>query len=159
MPTANVSLIDLTIEYTRERQIFGRPILDNQAVHFRLAELRTEVESLRALTWHAVDEFVAGNDVTRLASMAKLKTGRLAREVADSCLQYWGGMGYTADNRISRAYRDGRLISIGAGADEVMLGIIAKLELPTVLVQEGGYLSDELGDNLVSFLRGTQAGV
>jgi citronellyl-CoA dehydrogenase len=60
--------------------------------------------------------------------MAKLKCGRLCREVADSCLQYWGGMGYTWDNPISRALRDGRLVSIGGGADEVMLGIICKLD-------------------------------
>ena len=121
-------LIDLTIEYTRERTTFGRPVLDNQVVHFRLAELRTEVEALRALTWSAIEQYVAGGDVTKLASMAKLKTGRLARELTDACLQYWGGMGYTADNPVSRAYRDTRLISIGAGADEIMLGIIAKLE-------------------------------
>ena len=121
-------MIDLTIEYTRQRQAFGRSVLDNQVVHFRLAELRTEVEALRALTWSAVEQYVAGRDVTRLASMAKLKSGRLAREVADSCLQYWGGMGYTADNPISQAWRDGRLTSIGGGADEVMLGIICKLE-------------------------------
>jgi citronellyl-CoA dehydrogenase len=121
-------LIDLTIDYTRERKTFGRPVLDNQVVHFRLAELRTEVEALRALTWSAVEKYVAGGDVTKLASMAKLKTGRLARELTDACLQYWGGMGYTADNPVSRAYRDTRLISIGAGADEIMLGIIAKLE-------------------------------
>ena len=62
-----------------------------------------------------------------LASMAKLKAGRLAREVSDSCLQYWGGMGFTWDNEASRAYRDTRLLSIGGGADEIMLGIIAKL--------------------------------
>jgi citronellyl-CoA dehydrogenase len=121
-------LIDLTIDYTRDRSAFGKPILDNQVVHFRLAELRTEVEALRALTWSAVEQYVAGGDVTKLASMAKLKTGRLARELTDACLQYWGGMGYTADNPVSRAYRDTRLISIGAGADEIMLGIIAKLE-------------------------------
>lgn len=121
-------LIDLTIEYTRERSTFGKPILDNQVVHFRLAELRTEVEALRALTWAAIEQYVAGADVTRLASMAKLKTGRLAREVTDTCLQYWGGMGYTFDNPVSRAFRDTRLVSIGAGADEIMLGIIAKLE-------------------------------
>jgi citronellyl-CoA dehydrogenase len=60
--------------------------------------------------------------------MAKLKCGRLSREVADACLQYWGGMGYTWDNPISRAFRDGRLTSIGGGADEIMLGIICKLE-------------------------------
>ena len=121
-------LIDLTIDYTRERKAFGQSILDNQVVHFRLAELRTEVEALRGLTYRAVALYVAGQDVTRLASMAKLKAGRLSREVADGCLQYWGGMGFTADNPVSRAYRDGRLNSIGGGADEVMLGIICKLE-------------------------------
>ena len=122
------SLIDQTIEYTRQRQTFGKSILSNQVVHFRLAELRTEVECLRALTYRAVESYVSGKDVTKLASMAKLKAGRLSREVADSCLQYWGGMGFTADNPISQAYRDGRLISIGGGADEIMLGIICKFE-------------------------------
>lgn len=121
-------LIDVTIDYTSERSAFGKPVLDNQVVHFRLAELRTEVEALRALSWSAVEQYVSGKDVTRLASMAKLKCGRLSREVADSCLQYWGGMGFTWDNPVSRAFRDGRLASIGGGADEVMLGIICKLE-------------------------------
>ncbi len=121
-------LIDLTIDYTRERKAFGRSILDNQVVHFRLAELRTEVAALRALTWQAVEQYVGGKDVTLLASMAKLKCGRLSREVTDACLQFWGGMGYTRDNLISRAWRDSRLVSIGGGADEIMLGIIAKLD-------------------------------
>jgi len=121
-------MIDQTIEYTRARKTFGKPILDNQYVHFRLAELRTEVECLRALTYAAVNDYTSGKDVTRLASMAKLKCGRLSREIADSCLQFWGGMGYTLENPISRAWRDGRLVSIGGGADEIMLGIIAKLE-------------------------------
>ena len=75
-----------------------------------------------------------GNDVTRLASMIKLKAGRLGRELTDSCLQYWGGMGYT-DIEISRFYRDIRLYSIGGGADEVMLSIICRymgtLPMPT----------------------------
>lgn len=121
-------LIDLTIDYTSQRQTFGKPVLDNQVVHFRLAELRTEVELLRALTWSAIEHYISGKDVTRLASMAKLKVGRLGRELSDSCLQFWGGMGYTKDNPIGRAYRDTRLYSIGAGPDEIMLGIIAKLE-------------------------------
>lgn len=121
-------LIDQTIDYTRQRKTFGRSILDNQVVHFRLAELRTEVEALRSLTYRAVESYISGKDVTKLASMAKLKAGRLSRKVADACLQYWGGMGFTADNPISQAYRDGRLISIGGGADEIMLGIICKLE-------------------------------
>jgi citronellyl-CoA dehydrogenase len=120
-------VIQDTIEYTRGRQIFGRPVLDNQVVHFTLAELQTEVEALRALVYRATELYVAGQDVTALASMAKLKAGRLTREVADKCLQFWGGMGFTWDNSVSRLYRDGRLTSIGAGADEVMLSILCKL--------------------------------
>jgi citronellyl-CoA dehydrogenase len=120
-------LIDATIAYCKERQSFGQPLIDNQAIHFRMAELHTEVELLRSLIYRAVEDYVGGSDVTMLASMAKLKAGRLAREVSDSCLQYWGGMGFTWDNVASRAYRDTRLLSIGGGADEVMLGIIAKL--------------------------------
>jgi citronellyl-CoA dehydrogenase len=120
------NVIAATIEYTRERKTFGQPIIDNQVVHFRMAELQTEVEALRALTYRAVELYIGGEDVTRLASMAKLKTGRLSREVTDACLQYWGGMGYTWENPVSRAYRDSRLGSIGGGADEIMLGIICK---------------------------------
>lgn len=118
--------IDATIEYTRERRAFNQSILDNQAVHFRLAELQTELECLRALVYRATQEYVAGQDVTNLASMAKLKAGRLSREITDSCLQFWGGMGFMWDNLVSRAYRDQRLCSIGGGADEVVLGIICK---------------------------------
>ena len=118
--------LEETIAYVRERQIFGQSVLDHQVVHFRLAELKTEIEALRALTYRAADHYLQGQDVTDLASMAKLKAGRLLREVPDACLQYWGGMGYTWDNPLSRAYRDGRLASIGGGADEVMLSIICK---------------------------------
>ncbi|WP_297722948.1 acyl-CoA dehydrogenase family protein [Limnohabitans sp. Rim8] len=118
--------IEQTIAYTGERMAFGKSILDNQTVHFKMAELKTEVESLRALTYMATEYFLAGKDVTEWASMAKLKAGRLLRTVPDSCLQYWGGMGFTWDNLVSRLYRDGRLASIGGGADEVMLGIISK---------------------------------
>jgi citronellyl-CoA dehydrogenase len=118
--------IERTIEYARERQIFGQSVLDHQTVHFKLAELKTEVEALRALTYVATDHYVNGRDVTEWASMAKLKAGRLLRQVPDACLQFWGGMGFTWDNYVSRMYRDGRLASIGAGADEVMLGIICK---------------------------------
>jgi citronellyl-CoA dehydrogenase len=116
-----------TIEYTRNRKAFGKAVLDNQVVHFTLAELSTEIELLRSLVYRATDLYVSGKDVTQLASMAKLKAGRLTREVADQCLQYWGGMGFTWENPISRLYRDGRLASIGGGTDEVMLGIICKL--------------------------------
>lgn len=81
---------------------------------------------LRAITYDAVEGYIHGDDVTLKASMAKLKAGRLAREVNDACLQYWGGQGFMWDSGIARAYRDSRLGSIGGGADEVMLGIICK---------------------------------
>jgi citronellyl-CoA dehydrogenase len=120
-------LIQETIEYTRTRVAFGKPILDNQVVHFRLAELASEVELLRSAVYRACGEYIQGKDVTKLASMIKLKSGRLSREVADGCLQYWGGMGFMNETRVSRAFRDTRLGSIGGGADEVMLTIICKL--------------------------------
>jgi citronellyl-CoA dehydrogenase len=119
--------VQKTIAYCRERQTFGQPLIDNQVIHFRLAELQTEIEALRALTWQATEMYINKKDVTMLASMAKLKAGRLGREVTDTCLQYWGGMGFMWDNIVSRAYRDVRLVSIGGGADEIMLGIICKL--------------------------------
>ena len=118
--------VEETIAYARERQIFGKSVLDNQVVHFKLAELKTEIEALRGLVYMATEKYVAGQDVTEWASMAKLKSSRLLRTVPDACMQYWGGMGYTWDNRVSRLYRDGRLASIAGGADEVMLGIISK---------------------------------
>ena len=121
-----LNCIALTADYARERQVFGRSVLDNQVVHFRLAELKTEVEALRGLTYMATEQYVAGSDVTEWASMAKLKACRLSRLVPDACMQYWGGMGYTWDNPVSRHFRDGRLGSIAGGADEVMLGIICK---------------------------------
>lgn len=108
-----------------QRKAFGKPLLDNQVIHFRMAEIATEVEMLKSLIYRATGLYVNGRDVTLLASMAKLKAGRLIREGADALLQYWGGQGYL-DNDISRRWRDGRLLSIGGGADEVMLSIICK---------------------------------
>jgi citronellyl-CoA dehydrogenase len=116
-----------TIDYTRNRIAFGQSILDNQVVHYKLAELQTKIELLRSLVYRAVEEYINGADITNLASMAKLTVGRLQREIADSCLQYYGGMGFMNETEISRFFRDGRLSSIGGGADEVMLGIICKL--------------------------------
>jgi citronellyl-CoA dehydrogenase len=126
-----------TIAYTSQRQAFGQSVLDNQYVHFRMAELQTEVESLKALVYQTTEEYLAGKkspeQIAMLASMCKLKAGRISREVTDTCLQFWGGQGFMWENRIARAYRDTRLMSIGGGADEIMLGIICKVMgiLPT----------------------------
>jgi citronellyl-CoA dehydrogenase len=118
--------IDSTIEYTQQRHVFGKPLIDKQLVHAKLAEMQMEVESLRALTYHACEMYVAGEDPTMLASFAKLKAGQLTRTIPSDCLQFWGGMGFMWDNIVSRMYRDLRLTAIGGGADEVMLSIIGK---------------------------------
>ncbi len=123
---AHELIIADTIAYARGRKAFGHSILDNQTVHFRLAELQTEVELLRSLVYRAAEAMIAGEDVTQLATMAKLKTGRLGRELPDACLQYWGGLGFMTETPVSRAYRDFRLASIGGGADEVMLSVLCK---------------------------------
>src|SRR6202140_2656849 len=124
---AHETIINETIDYTRNRRAFGQSILDNQTVHFKLAEMQTEVELLRALIYRAAEALVAGEDVTKLATMAKLRAGRLGRELTDACLQFWGGMGFMNETPVSRAYRDSRLASIGGGADEVMLMVLCKM--------------------------------
>ena len=126
-----------TINYLRERVAFGKPLLDNQFIQYKLAELLTEVECVRSLLYRATELYVAGEDVLQLASMAKLKAGRVAREVADWCVQFWGGMGYIEETRVNRFWRDTSLGSIGGGADEVMLGIIAKTMGIVVRTREG----------------------
>ena len=118
--------IGWTVEWAQERKMFGSTLADQQWVQFKLAEMKTDLESLRSLTYRACELYVDGQDVLELASMAKLQAGRLNRTIPDGCLQFWGGMGYTWENKVSRMFRDGRLGSIGGGADEVMLGIIAK---------------------------------
>lgn len=120
-----------TIRYTTERTTFGKPLISNQWIQFKLGELLTEIEATKHLTYHCVRLVESGADnkeITRIASMCKLKAGRLVREVGDTCIQFYGGMGYMEETPISRYFRDMRLTSIGGGADEIMLQIIAKLE-------------------------------
>lgn len=120
-----------TMKYCAERMTFGQPLIHNQWIQFKLVELLTEIEALRHLNYHCaalMQAQASPETITRIASMCKLKAGRLAREVGDTCIQFYGGMGYMEETWISRYYRDARLLSIGGGADEVMMGIIAKLE-------------------------------
>lgn len=119
--------INHTIEYTRERNIFGKSVLDNQVVHYKLAELQSEVDLLRSASYDAVEKMLHGEDVTRLATVVKLKVGRLSRTIPDECLQFWGGQGFMWDNPVSRAYRDMRAVAIGGGSDETMLAVLSKL--------------------------------
>jgi citronellyl-CoA dehydrogenase len=119
-------VIDETVAYARERKIFGQRCWTTRRCTSAWPSCKCEVECLRSLVYRACEMYISGQDVLQLASMAKLKVGRLTREVADSCLQYWGGNGFMWDNPAGQLYRDGRLGSIGGGADEVMLGIICK---------------------------------
>lgn len=125
-------LVDETIAFCRERKTFGKPLIDNQVIHFRLAELKAEIELLKSLNHRIADMVIQGEGADHgassamLAAVSKLKAGRLIREVADTCLQYFGGMGYSSDMLVERFYRDARVMSIAGGADEIMIGIIAK---------------------------------
>ena len=121
-------MIDMTVDYLREREVFGKPLIARQVLRHRLVDWAVDIESLRQLTYHVVRMKEAGLDATREISMGKLMGGRLARIVADGCLQMYGGMGYMHETLISRYYRDARILSIGGGTDEVMSEIIARLE-------------------------------
>jgi citronellyl-CoA dehydrogenase len=120
--------LDRTRRFVLDRTVFGRPLADRQYVAFRLTELQAEVELLRSHNLVTCEALMAGEDITRMATVAKLKAGRLLREVADWCLQFHGGMGYLEETWTARMFRDTRLTSIGAGADEVMLQVLARLD-------------------------------
>jgi citronellyl-CoA dehydrogenase len=120
--------LERTKAYCADRHVFGKPLLANQYLSFRLAELAAEVDLLRVYNQAIAEAYAAGDDTTRQATIAKLKAGRLVREVADTCLQYHGGMGYVEENWPARFMRDNRLTAIGAGADEVMLQVLARLD-------------------------------
>ena len=118
--------IEDTIEYTSQRKVFGETLLAKQVVYHKMAELQTLVESARSLLYRSIEEYINGNDVTKLASMTKYLVGTLCNKVPSECLQYWGGQGFMSENWISRGYRDLRLSSVGGGANEIMLEIVAK---------------------------------
>jgi len=124
---ASQDIIDLTVDYIRERIVFGKPLITKQVLRHRLADWLTQIECLKQLTYHVVRMKEQGLDVTREVSMGKLYGGLLLRDVSDGCLQMFGGMGFMNEMLISRYYRDSRIISIGGGADEVMREVIARL--------------------------------
>jgi citronellyl-CoA dehydrogenase len=117
-----------TRSYLLEREAFGKPLLANQHLQFALAELSARHDMLKHYARAAADAAGRGEDATRFATIGKLMGSRLQREVADAAVQYHGGIGYMAEHWASRFYRDTRLDSIGAGADEVMLRILARMD-------------------------------
>ena len=117
-----------TRAYLLERQAFGKPLMANQHLQFALAELSARHDMLKHYARAAADAVLRGEDATRFATIGKLMGSRLRREVADAAVQFHGGIGYMAEHWASRFYRDTRLDSIGAGADEVMLRILARMD-------------------------------
>ncbi len=120
--------LDRTRDYLAQRRAFGRPLLANDYVAYRLAELSAQLDLVRHYNYACADAYLRGEDTTRFATIAKLAVGRLSREIADTCLQFHGGIGYMEETWTARFYRDTRLISIGGGADEVMLSLLARLD-------------------------------
>ncbi len=124
--------LERTIAYLKERQAFGAPLLANQALQYELADIAADLDMARHHNWAAVAAYLDGEDITRQATVAKLKTARLARRMADVAVQFHGGMGYVEENWPARFFRDTRLWSIGGGADEVMLRTLARMNDITV---------------------------
>ncbi len=120
--------LERTRDYLKERHAFGAPLAKNQYIAFRIAELSAELDLYRTYCYAAAQAVVRGEDVTRMATVAKLKGGRLLREVADTCMQFHGGIGYMEETWTARYFRDARLLSIGGGADEVMLRVLSMLD-------------------------------
>jgi len=116
-----------TIQYLKERIAFGAPLLANQSIQYELADIAAELDLNRHHNWAAVAAVNRGEDITRHATVAKLRAARLARRMADAAVQYHGGMGYVEENWPARFFRDTRLWSIGGGADEVMLRTLARM--------------------------------
>jgi citronellyl-CoA dehydrogenase len=125
---ASKEIIDLTVEYMRQRIVFGKPLITKQVLRHRLARWLTEAECLKQLAYHIVRMKMAGMDPTREVSMGRIISSELINKVADGCLQMFGGMGFMNEAVISRYFRDARIMSIGGGAVEVMHEIVAKIE-------------------------------
>ena len=123
---ACLTALERTRDYLRERKAFGAPLLANQYISYRLAELAAEVDVLRTYTIACAEAHARGEDTTRMATIAKFTAGRLVREVGDWCLQFHGGIGYMEETWTARFFRDNRLTGIGGGADEVMLRVLAQ---------------------------------
>jgi short-chain 2-methylacyl-CoA dehydrogenase len=117
---------DLAYAYAQERHQFGRPIARFQAVQFRLADMATEIEAGRALTYSAAWLKDHGRPFARQAAMAKLYTGELSNRAVNWALQIHGGYGFMDEFAISRLYRDQKILEIGEGTNEVQRLVIAK---------------------------------
>src|SRR5215218_8101745 len=118
--------LDEALAYARERRAFGQPVSKFQAIQVKLADLSTELEAARLLTYRAALEKDAGRTFSLTAAQAKLKTGRLAVRATEEAVQIHGGYGYIEEYPVCRFYRDAKILTIGEGTDEVQQIVIAR---------------------------------
>lgn len=117
---------EAALAYARERSAFGKPIVEHQAVQFRLAEMATQIESARQLVWHAASLKDAGQPCLKEAAMAKLVASEMAERVCSDAMQIHGGYGYVADFPVERIWRDVRVCQIYEGTSDVQKMLIAR---------------------------------
>jgi alkylation response protein AidB-like acyl-CoA dehydrogenase len=118
--------LDEALSYARERRAFGQPISKFQAIQIKLADMATEIEAARLLTYKAALLKDAGQNFSLTAAQAKLKTGRLAVRATEDAVQIHGGYGYIEEYPVCRFYRDAKILTIGEGTDEVQQLVIAR---------------------------------
>ena len=130
-----VHAIEMTLKYMNEREAFGRKIKHFQVLRHKMANIATELEAARHLTYYTSVMHSKGEYVVKEATMAKLLTSELGKKIMDECLQVFGGYGYIEDFPIARMYRDARVGTIVAGTSEIMREIIAKIMIDEVSYQ------------------------
>ncbi|HRQ57467.1 MAG TPA: acyl-CoA dehydrogenase [Azoarcus taiwanensis] len=118
--------LEAAVKYAQEREAFGKPIFEHQAVNFRLADMATQLEAARQLVWHAASLKDAGRPCLKEASMAKLFASEMAEKVCSDAIQVHGGYGYVSDFPVERIYRDVRVCQIYEGASDIQRLVIGR---------------------------------
>jgi len=118
--------LEAAVKYAKEREAFGKPLVEHQAVSFRLADMATQVEAARQLVWHAATLKDAGRPCLKEASMAKMFASEAAEKVCSDAIQIHGGYGYTSDFPVERIYRDVRVCQIYEGANDIQRLVIGR---------------------------------
>jgi len=130
--SAMENAISMSLQYMSERKAFGKPINKFQVLRHRIAQLASEVEALKAFTYHCCQLYADKVYDVKLCSMAKLLATELAEKVATQCLQFYGGYGFMEEYPMARMYRDVRVGTIGGGSSEIMREILAKMIIDDV---------------------------
>ncbi len=118
--------LDASVKYAKERQTFGKPLAEHQAIQFKLADMAVEIQAARLLTYKAAVAKAQGKEITLIAAQAKLFASEVAERVAKEAVQIHGGYGYIKEFPVEKFYRDAKLLTIGEGTSEVQRMVIAK---------------------------------